>query len=78
MLVAGLITAAIAGVAVWLQVAFLALGNQTKRFKLMTLDWPEELGTIEGKERIRLEDAPAKPVAPSILADRRAELKAAE
>jgi hypothetical protein len=29
------------------------------RFKLMTLEWPEEAGTrIEGKERIKLEDTP--------------------
>jgi TRAP-type mannitol/chloroaromatic compound transport system permease small subunit len=69
-LVAGLITATIAGVAVWLQVAFLAWGGEGKRFKLMTLDWPEELGTIEGRERIKLEDAPAEPIPPPILANR--------
>ena len=77
-LVVGLITATIAGVAVWLQVAFLALGKQTKRFKLMTLDWPEEQGTIEGKERISLEDAPAEPIPPPILASRGASMKPAE
>ena len=55
-LVAGLIVAAIAGVAVWLQVALLIWGKP-KRFPLMTLDWPEEAGTkIEGKERIVLDE----------------------
>lgn len=58
-LVVGLIVAAIAGIAVWLQTAYLLWGDQTKRFPLMTLEWPEEAGSrIEGKERIRLEDAP--------------------
>ena len=77
-LVAGLITATIAGVAVWLQVAFLLWGGEHKRFRLMTLDWPEELGRIEGKERIRLEDAPAEPIPPPILAKRTASMKPAE
>jgi hypothetical protein len=55
----GLIVALIAGIAVWLQVAYLMWGDQTKRFPLMTLEWPEEAGSrIEGKERVRLEDAP--------------------
>lgn len=59
-LVAGLIVALIAGIAVWLQVAYLMWGDQTKRFELMTLDWPEQAGDrIEGKERIRLEDSPS-------------------
>jgi hypothetical protein len=52
----GLIVAALAGVAVWLQVAIVLWGPQNIRFPLMTLDWPEEAGTrIEGKERIDLE-----------------------
>ena len=49
MLVAGLITATIAGVAVWLQVALLMWGKKAKRFKLMTLDWPEEVGQDRGQ-----------------------------
>jgi TRAP-type mannitol/chloroaromatic compound transport system permease small subunit len=58
-LVIGLIIATLAGIAVWLQTAYLLWGDQNRRFKLMTLDWPEEEGSkIEGKERIRLEDAP--------------------
>lgn len=58
-LVVGLIVALVAGIAVWLQVAYLMWGDQSKRFDLMTLDWPEEAGDrIEGKERIRLEEAP--------------------
>jgi TRAP-type mannitol/chloroaromatic compound transport system permease small subunit len=65
-LVSGLIVAAIAGLAVWLQVAFLIWGDRQRRFKLMTLEWPEEAGsTIEGKERIKLEDA--GPLAPPVL-----------
>ncbi len=57
-LVIGLILALVAGIAVWLQVAYLMWGDRTKRFKLMTLDWPEEEGSrIEGKERVRLENA---------------------
>ena len=58
-LVLGLVVALIAGIAVWLQVAYLMWGDRTKRFDLMTLDWPEQAGErIEGKERVRLEDAP--------------------
>lgn len=76
-LVAGLIVATLAGIAVWLQVAMLLWGNQDRRFALMTLDWPEEAGSkIEGKERIKLEDAPAEPALPPVLA--RAALKPAE
>lgn len=58
-LVAGLIVALLAGIAVWLQVAYLMWGDQTKRFDLMPLDWPEQAGDrIEGKERIRLDNTP--------------------
>jgi TRAP-type mannitol/chloroaromatic compound transport system permease small subunit len=68
-LVAGLIVATTAGIAVWLQVAMLLWGNQERRFPLMTLEWPEEAGSrIEGKERIKLEDAPAEPALPPVLA----------
>ena len=55
-LVAGLIIAALSGVAVWLQVVIVLWGPQNVRFPLMTLEWPEEAGsTIEGKERLDLE-----------------------
>ena len=58
-LVVGLIVAAIAGIAVWLQVAHADVGQAAKRFPLMTLEWPEEAGTkIEGKERIVLDETP--------------------
>ncbi|MGE0660906.1 MAG: TRAP transporter small permease subunit [Reyranellaceae bacterium] len=58
-LVFGLLVATCAGVAVWLQVAYVLFGRQDVRFKLMTLEWPEEAGSkIEGKERIKLEDTP--------------------
>ena len=68
-LVAGLIVATVAGIAVWLQVALLLWGDNRRRFPLMTLEWPEEAGTkVEGKERIRLEDAPAVPALPPALA----------
>jgi TRAP-type mannitol/chloroaromatic compound transport system permease small subunit len=62
-LVAGLITATLAGIAVWLQVAMILWGDRRRRFPLMTLEWPEEAGSkVEGKERIKLEErAPASP-----------------
>lgn len=57
-LVFGLIVAGIAGIAVWLQSALVLWGDPNRRFPLMTLDWPEERGTkIEGKERVKLEEA---------------------
>jgi TRAP-type mannitol/chloroaromatic compound transport system permease small subunit len=56
-LVFGLIVAAVAGVAVWLQVVLVLWGDPNRRFRLMTLEWPEETGsTVEGKRRVRLED----------------------
>lgn len=55
-LVFGLVVAALAGVAVWLQVVLAMWGDPRRRFRLMTLEWPEETGsTIEGKQRISLE-----------------------
>ncbi|MEZ5855333.1 MAG: TRAP transporter small permease subunit [Hyphomicrobiaceae bacterium] len=69
-LVIGLLVAACAGIAVWLQTVLLLWGDPNRRFELMTVEWPEEEGSkIEGKERIRLEDAP------DVLAQRTAELK---
>ena len=77
-LVTGLCVATLAGIAVWLQVAVLIWGDRSRRFPLMTLEWPEEAGSkIEGKERIKLDDAPAEPVAPAILGAQ-ASVKAAE
>jgi TRAP-type mannitol/chloroaromatic compound transport system permease small subunit len=56
-LVFGLIVAAVAGIAIWLQVVLVLWGNPSRRFRLMTLEWPEEAGTtIEGKRRISLEE----------------------
>lgn len=67
-LVLGLIVAAAAGVAVWLQVAYVLWVPQGKHFKLMTLEWPEEAGSrIEGKERIKLEESP-DPIAEELIA----------
>ena len=54
-LVFGLITALLAGIAVWLQTAVVLFGPQNTRYKLMTLEWPEEEGGfVEGKERMDL------------------------
>ena len=76
-LVFGLITATIAGIAVWLHVAFLMWGKQPKRFPLMTLEWPEEAGgKIEGKERIVLDETPGMQAPPGAAAS--AGVKAAE
>jgi TRAP-type mannitol/chloroaromatic compound transport system permease small subunit len=64
-LVAGLIVAVCAGLAVWLQVAYLLWTRSAERFPLMTLEWPDEAGSkIEGKERIRLDEAPDLSEAP--------------
>jgi len=57
-LVIGLVTAVLAGVAVWLQVFTALFGPSNVRFPLSTVEWPEEAGTkIEGKERLDLEKA---------------------
>ena len=54
----GVIVAIIAGLAVWLQVVLALFGNRNKRFPLMTIEWPENTGTmVEGKERLDLEKA---------------------
>jgi TRAP-type mannitol/chloroaromatic compound transport system permease small subunit len=61
----GLVVALLAGVSVWLQVAVIIFADDRTRFPLMTLEWPEETGTkIEGKERVKLEEAPDTLVAP--------------
>ncbi len=65
-LVIGLLVAATAGVAAWLQVAVVLWGPQQLRFELMTLDWPEQEGMkVEGKERITLEDSMDALAAPT-------------
>lgn len=52
----GLIMAVVAGIAVWLQMLIVLFGPQNVRFPMMTLEWPEESGTmVEGKERLDLE-----------------------
>lgn len=61
-LVLGLIVAALAGIAVWLQIAIVLWGPQDVRFHLMTLEWPEEEGQfIEGKKRIELDETDEQP-----------------
>ena len=72
----GLITATIAGIAVWLQVVFLMWAHQPKRFQLMTLDWPDATAKIEGKERMVLDETPGMQAPPTIVAA--ASIKAAE
>ncbi len=67
-LVAGLITATFAGIAVWLQVAFLMWAKQPKRFPLLTLDWPDDTSKIEGKERIVLDETPGMQAPPVVAA----------
>lgn len=42
-LVIGLVVAGLAGFAVWLQAVIYLFGPKEVRFKLMTLDWPEDL-----------------------------------
>jgi TRAP-type mannitol/chloroaromatic compound transport system permease small subunit len=41
-LVLGLFTALVAGIAVWLQTVLVLFGPKGLRFKLMTLEWPED------------------------------------
>jgi TRAP-type mannitol/chloroaromatic compound transport system permease small subunit len=56
-LVIGLIVAAVAAIAILLQILLVLWGDPNRRFNLMALEWPERQGsTIEGKERIRLDD----------------------
>ena len=54
-LVIGLIIAALAGFAIWLQTVIVLFGPPELRFHLMTLEWPEEEMRVEGKERIVLD-----------------------
>ena len=63
-LVVGLLLVLCAGFAVWLQTFMVLFGDPSRRYDLMTLEWPEEEGTmIEGKKRIELEGS--EPVAPT-------------
>jgi TRAP-type mannitol/chloroaromatic compound transport system permease small subunit len=55
-LVIGLLVAMLSGIAAWLQVATILWGPQGVRFRLMTLDWPDDEQKIEGRTRVRLED----------------------
>ncbi len=65
-LVVGLVLCVIAGFAVWLQTLLVLWGEPGRRFDLMTLEWPEEEGTmIEGKRRIELDDEVPPPPAVS-------------
>jgi TRAP-type mannitol/chloroaromatic compound transport system permease small subunit len=73
-LVVGLILVLVAGLAVWLQTYVALFGDPNRRFKMMTLEWPEEEGTmIEGKKRIELEpvdeNAPVVAAPPSVKTD---------
>lgn len=48
-LVIGLFTAFLSGVAVWLQTVLVLFGPRELRFKLMTLQWPEEVQARGGR-----------------------------
>ena len=48
-LVFGLFTALLSGVAVWLQSVLVLFGPRDLRFKLMTLEWPEETAAKGGR-----------------------------
>jgi TRAP-type mannitol/chloroaromatic compound transport system permease small subunit len=48
-LVFGLFTAFLAGVAVWLQTVLVLFGPKEVRFKLMTLEWPEDVAAKGGR-----------------------------
>jgi len=62
-LVLGLVMVLLAGIAVWLQAWMVLFDDPNRRHDLMTLEWPEEEGTmIEGKKRIELDDT--EPVIP--------------
>lgn len=54
-LVFGVIVAGMSGVAVWLQAALVLFGPKDLRFKLMTLEWPEdqEKRMAEGKRKAK-------------------------
>lgn len=55
----GFILTIVAGLAVWLEVAVALFGPKNWRFPLSTVDWPEDSGaTIEGKQRLDLEETP--------------------
>lgn len=57
-LVAGVLVAILAGLAVWLQIALIIFGPKNLRYPLMTVEWPEDTGSmVEGKERLDLEKA---------------------
>ena len=62
-LVLGLVLVVLSGIAVWLQAFQVLWGEPNRRFDLMTLEWPEEEGTmIEGKKRIELDDDAPDPL----------------
>jgi TRAP-type mannitol/chloroaromatic compound transport system permease small subunit len=48
-LVFGMLTALLAGVAVWLQAVVVLFGPKELRFKLMTLEWPEDAAARGGR-----------------------------
>lgn len=48
-LVFGIFTAGLAGVAVWLQTVLVLFGPKELRFKLMTLEWPEDVAKRAGR-----------------------------
>ncbi len=69
-LVFGLVVAALAAIAGWLQMLLVLVGDPNRRFDLMAVEWPEETGTfIEGKRRLELtDDEPELPPALAAIA----------
>ena len=58
----GLVVSLIATIAVWLQTIVVLFASRDVRFELMTLEWPEELGSgVEGYQRLELGDAAPAP-----------------
>jgi TRAP-type mannitol/chloroaromatic compound transport system permease small subunit len=51
-LVFGLFTAFLAGIAVWIQTVLALFGPPELRFKLMTLEWPEEVAAKGGRRTV--------------------------
>lgn len=59
----GLIVALLSGIAVWLQTVLVLFGSSSERFELMTLEWPEEMGSgVEGYKRLELDDGETETI----------------
>ena len=62
---AGMVVSLLAVIGVWLQTVVVLLAPRTQRFELMTLEWPEELGSgVEGYRRVELDEADTSTPSP--------------